>query len=95
MAARRSLLEAVPNATRYGLEIGQLIDIYRRVGAQSIRQADLHTRQNRHRPLEELGPMSDAILESVSARLAEEGRLTGVAASRRERPPLAGVRAAA
>ena len=95
MAARRSLFEAVPFTTGYGLEIGLLIDIYRRVGAAAITQVDLHSRQNRHRPLEELAPMSDAILESVAARLAEEGRLTGVAAQRDERLPLAQVRAAA
>jgi len=95
MAARRSLLESVPFATGYGLEIGLLIDIYRKVGAPAIAQVDLHSRQNRHRPLEELGPMSDAILESVAARLAEEGRLTGIAAARHERPPLTRVRAAA
>jgi glucosyl-3-phosphoglycerate synthase len=95
MAARRSLFEEMPFATGYGLEIGLLIDIYRRVGAAGIRQVDLHTRQNRHRPLEELGPMSDAILESVTVRLAEEGRLAGVSATRHERPPLARVRAAA
>jgi len=89
MAARRSLFESVPFTTGYGLEIGLLIDIYRRVGAAAIRQVDLHSRQNRHRPLEELGPMSDAILESVAARLGEEGRLQGVTARRNERPPLA------
>src|SRR5687768_2456745 len=83
MAARRALLESVPFATGYGLEIGLLIDIYRKVGPRAIVQADLDSRQNRHRPLEELGPMSDAILESVAARLAEEGRLSGVTAQRR------------
>jgi glucosyl-3-phosphoglycerate synthase len=95
MAAPRALFESVPFATGYGLEIGLLIDIYRRVGAAAIAQADLHTRQNRHRPLAELGPMSDAILECVTARLAEEGRVQGVATQRSERPPLARVRAAA
>ncbi len=95
MAARRSLFESVPFTTGYGLEIGLLIDIYRRVGAAAIRQVDLHSRQNRHRPLEELGPMSDAILESLSVRLVEEGRLSGGTAKRHERPPLAEVRAAA
>ena len=95
MAARRSLFEAVPFATGYGVEIGLLIDIYHRIGAAAIREADLHSRQNRHRPLEELGPMSDAILENVTARLSEEGRLTAVATRRNERPPLAEVRAAA
>ena len=77
------------------VEIGLLIDIYRKVGAAAISQVDLDSRQNRHRPLEELGPMSDAIIESVAARLAEEGRLAGVPAARHERPPLAQVRAAA
>jgi glucosyl-3-phosphoglycerate synthase len=95
MAARRSLFDSVPFTTGYGLEIGLLIDIYRKVGAAAIAQVDLHSRQNRHRPLEELGPMSDAILESVAARLGEEGRLKGVAARRNERPPLAEVRRAA
>jgi glucosyl-3-phosphoglycerate synthase len=95
MSARRSLFESVPFTTGYGLEIGLLIDIYRHVGRQAIRQADLHTRQNRHRPLEELGPMSDAIIETVTARLAEDGRLSGVPAHRHERPPLARLRAVA
>ena len=36
MAARRSLFEAVPFTTGYGLEIGLLIDIYRKVGAAAI-----------------------------------------------------------
>jgi len=95
MAARRTLFESVPFTTGYGLEIGLLIDIYRKVGAAAIAQVDLHSRQNRHRPLEELAPMSDAILESLTVRVAEEGRLSGVAATRRERPPLTQVRAAA
>jgi glucosyl-3-phosphoglycerate synthase len=95
MAASRSLFESVPFATGYGLEMGLLIDIYRRVGAAAIAQVDLHSRQNRHQPLERLAPMCDAILEGVTARLAEEGRLRSVAARRDERPPLATMRAAA
>jgi len=95
MAARRSLLEAVPFATGYGLEIGLLVDIYRRVGAGAISQVDLHSRQNRHRPLDELGPMADAVLETLTARLVDEGRAQGVAVTRSERPPLARMHAAA
>jgi hypothetical protein len=75
--------------------MGLLIDIYHRVGAAAIRQTDLGSRQNRHRPLEELGPMADAVLESLTARLVEEGRLSGTAAIRDERPPLARMGAAA
>jgi glucosyl-3-phosphoglycerate synthase len=92
MAARRSLLEALPFATGYGVEIGLLVDIYRKVGAAAIRQVDLDSRQNRHRPLEELGPMADAVTEALLARLADEGRVSGVAVTRSERPPLAAMR---
>lgn len=92
MAARRALFEAVPFATGYGLEIGLLIDIHRRVGLSAMCQVDLDSRQNRHRPLEQLGPMSDAVLETLLARAAEDDRVRGVPAHRHERPPLARVR---
>ena len=95
MAARRSLFERLPFATGYGLEIGLLIDVYREVGLGAMCQVDLDSRQNRHRPLEELGPMADAVLETLLARVADEGRLSGVPAVRSERPPLAATRAAA
>ena len=95
MAARRSLFEKVPFATGYGLEIGLLIDVYREVGLAAIRQVDLECRQNRHRPLHELGPMAAAVLDTLVARVVDEGRLTGVTAARSERPPLARERAAA
>jgi glucosyl-3-phosphoglycerate synthase len=95
MAAPRSLFERVPFATGYGVEIGLLIDIYRRVGAAAISQVDLGSRQNRHRPLEELGPMADAVTDALLARLAEEGRVSGVAVARSERPPLAAARGSA
>lgn len=95
MAARRSLLERLPFATGYGLEIGLLIDAYREVGMAAMCQVDLDSRQNRHRPLEELAPMAEAVLDTLTARLVDEGRLVGVAAVRSERQPLARVRAAA
>ena len=92
MAARRTLFEAIPFATGYGLEIGMLIDIYRRVGLGAMCQVDLDSRQNRHRPLEELGPMSDAVLEALLARASEDGRVRGMPVLREERPPLAEMR---
>lgn len=92
MAARRTLFESVPFATGYGLEIGMLIDVYRRVGLKGMGQVDLDSRQNRHRALEELGPMSDAVLEALLARTGEEGRVRGVSVLRDERPPLAEMR---
>ena len=95
MAARRPLFESVPFAVGYGLEIGLLIDIYHRVGLGAMAQVDLDSRQNRHRPLEELGPMADAVVETLIARLTDEGRVHGVPAGRNERPPLVRMRAAA
>ena len=92
MAARRTLFESIPFATGYGLEIGMLIDVYRRVGLGAMCQVDLDSRQNRHRPLEELGPMSDAVLEALLARASEDGRVRGVPVLREERPPLAEMR---
>ena len=55
-------------------------------------QVDLDSRQNRHRPLEELGPMSDAVLEALLARASEDGRVRGMPVLREERPPLAEMR---
>jgi glucosyl-3-phosphoglycerate synthase len=90
VAARRDLLERLPFATGYAVEIAMLIDAYREVGLDGLAQVDLDVRQNRHQPLRALGPMADAVLGAVAARLAREGRLAGLdAAAPVERPPLA------
>ena len=74
-AARRELLEALPFATGYGVEIALLSDTWRRVGLDGLAQADLDVRQNRHRPLSELAPMASAVLAAVTTRLVREERL--------------------
>lgn len=74
-AARRALLEELPFCTGYGVEIGLLIDAYRRVGLEGIAQVDLGVRQNRHKSLHELGPMASAVLGAVARRLEHDGRL--------------------
>ncbi len=74
-AARRSLLEKLPFATGYGVEIGMLIDAWRAVGLGGLAQVDLDVRQNRHRDLRELAPMAAAVLSAVTVRLEREGRL--------------------
>jgi len=90
VAARRDLLERLPFATGYAVEIAMLIDAYREVGLDGLAQVDLDVRQNRHQQLSALGPMADAVLGAVAARLTREGRLVGVdVASPVERPPLA------
>jgi glucosyl-3-phosphoglycerate synthase len=111
IAARRSLLEQLPFVSGYGVDIALLLDVYRAVGLDAIAQVDLDVRQNAHQPLRDLGPMAYAILQAVASRLERDGRLhgplpatflapgeAGLQALRSypvERPPLAGLRAAA
>jgi glucosyl-3-phosphoglycerate synthase len=87
MAARRSLLERLPWVTGYGVEIAQLIDVYRAVGVARMAQVDLDVRQNRHQPLPALAPMASAVAAAVAQRLVREGRLDA-APPVLERPPI-------
>ncbi len=106
VAARRGLLERLPFATGYGVEIGMLIDAWNAVGLEAIAQVDLEVHRNRHQPLQELTPMATTVLATVARRLQREGRLvelegdlpdgrsSGVgaaSAAQLERPPLASV----
>lgn len=98
IAARRSLLEAIPFATGYAVETAMLIDAYAKVGLRGLAQVDLDVRQNRHQPLARLGPMADDVLEAVTRRLATEGRLGDAGRAPGgvvERPPMTSVRSAA
>jgi glucosyl-3-phosphoglycerate synthase len=96
IAARRELLERLPFAAGYGVDIGLLLDAYAAVGLEGLAQVDLDVRQNAHQPLRDLGPMASAVLEAVAVRLAREGRLADAAASEHvERPPHESLRAAA
>jgi glucosyl-3-phosphoglycerate synthase len=76
-AVRRSLLERLPFATGYAVEIAMLIDTYHDAGLDAIAQVDLGERQNRHRPLLALSTAADAVLTAVATRLQREGRLIG------------------
>ncbi len=100
VAARRELLETLPFATGYGVEIAMLIDAWRELGLDGLAQVDLDEHRNRHQPLSALAPMAQTVLATVVRRLREEGRLvdvegaagTGVAGLELapvERPPLA------
>jgi glucosyl-3-phosphoglycerate synthase len=75
IAAPRVLLERLPFACGYGVDIGLLIDAWRVGGLDALAQVDLDVRQNRHRPLADLGPMALGVLGAVTRRLADEGRL--------------------
>jgi glucosyl-3-phosphoglycerate synthase len=103
VAARRDLLERLPFATGYGVEIAMLIDVWRMVGLGGIAQVDLDEHLNRHQPLSALTPMARTVLATIAARLVREGRLTDAPPAAQaggpefpgapvERPPLADVR---
>jgi glucosyl-3-phosphoglycerate synthase len=98
VAARRELLERVPFATGYGVEMAMLIDVWGELGLEGIAQVDLDVHRNRHQPLSVLSEMSETVLAAVVRRLVSEGRLSmdGIAGradlgSDAERPPLASV----
>jgi glucosyl-3-phosphoglycerate synthase len=95
VAARRELLERLPFATGYSVEIAMLIDAWSAVGLGGMAQVDLDVRQNRHQPLSELAGMADAVLGAVSERLVRDGRLREQPGGRRapERPPMASLAA--
>jgi glucosyl-3-phosphoglycerate synthase len=96
IAARRELLERLPFATGYGVDIALLLDAYAAVGLEGLAQVDLDVRQNAHQPLRDLGPMASAVLSAVTIRLEREGRLhSGATGDHVERPPRVSLRAAA
>lgn len=92
VAARRALLERIPFATGYGVEIAMLIDAWREVGVERLAQVDLEEHRNRHQPLSALAPMALTVLATIARRLEREGRLQAGhagATAPLERPPLA------
>jgi glucosyl-3-phosphoglycerate synthase len=91
VAARRELLERIPFATGYAVEIAMLIDVWREVGLEGMAQVDLEEHRNRHQPLAALTPMARTVLAALARRMEQEGRLTGIEIEElpSERPPLA------
>lgn len=71
-AARRSLLERLPYAAGYGVEIGLLLDTVDRCGLDAVAQVDLGHRVHGHQNTQALGRMAAAILQAVLARLAPD-----------------------
>ena len=77
-AGRRAVLESVPFATHYGVEIGLLIDLLELVGLDALAQVDLGHREHRHQSNEALGRMATQIMLTAMARLERTGhRLPG------------------
>ncbi len=67
-AATRALLESVPFAAGYGVEIGLLLDTHRTRGLDAIGQVDLGVRKHRHRSLRALGATAAEVLDAALRR---------------------------
>jgi glucosyl-3-phosphoglycerate synthase len=75
VAARRSVLESLPFATGYAVEIGMLIDVYEQHGAGALAQVDVGERRNAHQSLSALTSMAYTQVAAVARRLRRDGRL--------------------
>ena len=70
-AGRRSMLEAIPFATGWGVEIGMLVDMYERFGIASIGQVDLGMRLHRHHRLETLAIQAAEVAATLLSRVPQ------------------------
>jgi glucosyl-3-phosphoglycerate synthase len=77
-AARRSLLERLPFACGYGVELGMLIDTARIAGVDAIAQSDLGERHHRHQDVRALGRMAAELWQVALDRLDRDGQVVMV-----------------
>jgi glucosyl-3-phosphoglycerate synthase len=102
-AGRREILESLPFVEGWGVELGLLVDLTQRFGADVITQVDLGVREHRNRPVEDLGPQALAILLAALRRAGvgdvaplaaelvrfdDEHQRVEVPVEVRERPPI-------
>ena len=64
-AIRRTAGEQVPFVCNYGVEIGLLIDIYKKFGVKAISEINIGTKKHKNRPLEELSIQAMEILQTT------------------------------
>jgi glycosyltransferase involved in cell wall biosynthesis len=72
-AGRRSLLERVPFASGYGVDLGLLVDVTRLAGVKCLAQVDLGVRRHSHQSDAALGRMAGQVLQTALARLPDGG----------------------
>jgi glucosyl-3-phosphoglycerate synthase len=72
-ALRRAVTDAVAFDSGYAVEIGLLLDVAARFGAEAIAEVDLGERIHRNRPLEELRVESAAVIDAVLRRVGPRG----------------------
>lgn len=86
-AGRRDVLEQVPFASGYGVDLGLLIDVAALVGVEAIAQVDLGDRLHRNRPVAELRTVAEDVLRTALSRAGVA--MPGQTGDRPDRPPLA------
>ncbi len=86
-AARTEVLKEIPFAMGYSVDVAVLIDVWRTIGLERMAQVETGVRQNRHRPLDQLGPMAEA----VAAAILDRGGVDAFGTALVERPPMATV----
>lgn len=69
VAARRDLLERVPFACGYGVEIAMLLDVWDQVGIEGMAQVELGTKRNAHQSLAALAGMSAEVIAALADTL--------------------------
>jgi len=74
VAARRALLERVPFACGYGVEIAMLLDVWQRVGLGGMAEVGLGTKRNDHQSLSALADMSAEVIAALADGLDRLGR---------------------
>lgn len=74
-AARREVLEAVPFAGGYGVELGLLVDLLETVGLDALAQVDIGRRMHRHQDAAALGVMAAELWQTALVRLQRAGRV--------------------
>ncbi|HEX2391786.1 MAG TPA: glucosyl-3-phosphoglycerate synthase [Solirubrobacterales bacterium] len=72
-AARRDLLAEIPFLTGYGVEIGMLIEVWRRIGIERMAQVDLGSKRNSHQSLADLAQMAREVLAALVLQLEHGG----------------------
>jgi len=68
-AGRRRLLDAIPFASGYGVEIALLIDLLELAGLDALAQTDLGVRRHSHQADPALGRMAGQILQTALHRM--------------------------
>lgn len=69
-AGRRSVLEQLPFVEGWGVEMGLVIDLAGRFGAEAIAQIDVGVREHRHRSLASLSVQAAEVMATMLRRVA-------------------------